>query len=55
MKDFGTFRIEDFKNETVWNRFLTAFNEMKKDKLLLQCKNKRLLTKIQTFQGVIQD
>lgn len=55
MQDFGTFRIEDFKNKMAWNRLCIAFNKMKKDKLLLQRKNKRLLTKIQTFQDVMKD
>ncbi|XP_011866845.1 PREDICTED: uncharacterized protein LOC105561459 [Vollenhovia emeryi] len=55
LKNFGIFRKEDFKTEESWNRFLAAFEDMRKDKLLLQRKNERLFTKVQKFKGVIKD
>lgn len=52
LKDFGIFRREDFTNEIAWNRFLIAFNGMKRENLLLGQKNERLLMEVQKFQDI---
>ncbi|KAM0727878.1 hypothetical protein ACS0PU_005347 [Formica fusca] len=54
-KEFGIFRRENFTDEIIWNRFVTACKELRKEKLLLQRKNERLLKKIKTFNDIIEE
>jgi len=55
LQEFGLFRREDFTDEIVWNRFVAACKGLRKENMLLQCKNKRLLNQIQTTKDIIQE
>ncbi|KAL0117512.1 hypothetical protein PUN28_010378 [Cardiocondyla obscurior] len=55
LKKFGIFRKEDFNDEKLWNRFLVAFEEMRKEKVLLERKNKRLYEKVQKYKHIVEE
>ncbi|XP_025995164.1 uncharacterized protein LOC105206304 [Solenopsis invicta] len=55
LQEFGLFRREDFTDEIVWNRFVAACKGLRKENMLLQYQNKRLLNQIQTTKDIIQE
>lgn len=54
-KNIGSFRKEDFRNENSWQKYLLSVEVLRKEKLHLLRKNKRLVSKINTFKDIIQD
>ncbi|KAL0116211.1 hypothetical protein PUN28_011213 [Cardiocondyla obscurior] len=55
LKKLGMFRKEEFNDENLWNRFLVAFEAMKKEKALLERKNKRLFEKVQKYRHIVEE
>lgn len=55
IKDIGVFRKEDFVDESTWNRFAKACEDLRKKNKELQRTNKQLLTKIETYNEIIQE